>query len=101
MDATGSMDSLLRKTQNAVGTMFDRAQEILKNNNINPKSFEVQCAVYRDYDVGIEKILEYSTWSSDPVPLREFMSKIDAKGGGDYEEAIEIGLQHALKENSQ
>jgi hypothetical protein len=27
------------------------------------------------------------------------MSKIKAKGGDDYEEAIEIGLQHAYKEH--
>jgi hypothetical protein len=56
----------------------------------------MQCAIYRDYDQGLNGILEYSSWYSDPVPLREFMSKIKAKGGEDYEEAVEIGLQHAL-----
>ena len=57
MDATGSMDSLLRKTQNTVGTMFERAQQILTLKGFNPKSFELQCAVYRDYDQGVEGIL--------------------------------------------
>ena len=29
------------------------------------------------------------------------MSKVIAKGGGDYEEAIEIGLQYSVQENSK
>jgi uncharacterized protein with von Willebrand factor type A (vWA) domain len=58
MDATGSMESLLRKTQNAVGTMFERAltNSYLKR-LVTPKSFELQCAVYRDYDQGVDGIL--------------------------------------------
>jgi hypothetical protein len=41
MDATASMDFLLRKTQNAVGIMFERAQNILIEKGINPRSFEI------------------------------------------------------------
>jgi hypothetical protein len=33
--------------------------------------------------------------------LREFTSKVRAKGGGDYEEAIEIGFWHALREHNK
>jgi hypothetical protein len=37
--------------------MFERAQAVLKEKGLNPKSFEMQCAVYRDYDVGVDYIL--------------------------------------------
>jgi hypothetical protein len=70
-------------------------------NGFNAKSFEMQCAIYRDYNQGIDGILEFSSWNSDPLPLRDFLSKVQAKGGDDYEEAIEIGLQHSLKEHQK
>jgi hypothetical protein len=57
MDATGSMSSLLKKTANGLGTIFERAKTLLQENDFNPKCFELQCAVYRDYDVGLSEIL--------------------------------------------
>jgi hypothetical protein len=42
--------------------MFERAQAVLKEKGLNPKSFEMQCAVYRDYDVGTRYILQSSPW---------------------------------------
>jgi hypothetical protein len=36
MDATGSISSLLTKTANGLGTMFERAKAVLLENNFNP-----------------------------------------------------------------
>lgn len=98
MDATGSMAHLLLKAKNTVGDMFQRAMQVLKDNGIDPDCFKLQFATYRDYDCGLDGILQHSPWLNDPSSLSGFMSKIGAQGGGDYEEAIEIGLQHANKE---
>jgi len=97
MDATGSMGGLLQKAKNTVGTMFERASEILVKNKIGGNSFQLQFVVYRDYDC-LEEILQASPWTTNPEELRSFMTNVDAKGGADREEAIEIGLWHANME---
>lgn len=96
MDATMSMSQLLQKTKNAVGDMFSRACEILKENNIS-RGFEIQFVVYRNYNAPADKILESSTWESKPENLRRFMNTIHARNGWGNE-AIEIGLSHVNKE---
>ncbi|KAL4445289.1 hypothetical protein ABPG74_022102, partial [Tetrahymena malaccensis] len=100
MDATGSMGSLLTKVKDTVETMFQRASIVLQENNIQDECFQMQFVVYRDYDCLIDGILQFSPWESKPISLREFIKTINAHGGGDFEEAIEIGLQHANTENS-
>ena len=98
MDATGSMGRLLNQAKNTVATMFERASAILTDNGIPPDSFQLQFAVYRDYDCEAEKLLQISPWETKPDSLRSFMEKITPSGGGDYPEAIEIGLWHANQE---
>ena len=101
MDGTGSMGGLLQKAKSTVGTMFERACDVLKDNKMDTNCFQLQFAVYRDYDCKLEGLLETSPWETKPDNLRVFMEKISAKGGGDYEEAIEIGLWHANQENEK
>ncbi|XP_047142319.2 uncharacterized protein LOC105845986 [Hydra vulgaris] len=101
MDATGSMGNLLNKAKVTVGTMFERASTILKENSIPAESFQMQFAVYRDYDCLSDGLLQYSPWETKPEILRLFMDKILARDGGDYEEAIEIGLWHVNRENDE
>ncbi|XP_065682287.1 uncharacterized protein LOC124816231 [Hydra vulgaris] len=101
IDATGSMGDLLNKAKVTVGTMFERAAAILNENSIAADSFQMQFAVYRDYDCLSDGILQYSPWETKPENLRLFMDKISAYGGGDYEEAIEIGLWHVDRENKE
>ncbi|XP_065663330.1 uncharacterized protein LOC136085791 [Hydra vulgaris] len=101
MDATGSMGCLLNKAKATVGTMFERASTILTETFIPVDSFQMQFAVYRDYDCLSDGILQYSPWETKPENLRFFMDKISAHGGGDYEEAIEIGLWHVNRENEE
>jgi hypothetical protein len=57
MDATGSMSNLLHNAKNAVGVMFERASQVLIDNNLDPNSFQVQFAVYRNYNSEIASIL--------------------------------------------
>lgn len=56
----------------------------------------MQLVVYRDYDSKLEGILESSPWEVNPKNLFKFMEKITATGGADYDEAIEVGIQHVL-----
>ncbi|CAF1389902.1 unnamed protein product [Rotaria sordida] len=100
MDATHSMSHLLQKSKNTVGIMFECASAILKDNNISSDSFEIQFVVYRNYNSREDKILQSSPWETKSDNLRVFMNTIDAEGGWSNE-AIEIGLWHANKENER
>jgi hypothetical protein len=100
MDATGSMHHLLTEVKNKICIMFERAIDILVANGLPADSFEIQLAVYRDYDAR-EDVLQISGWETKPLNLRNFMSTVSAKGGGDYEEAIEIGLWHVNQEQAK
>ena len=101
MDATGSMSHLLNQAKTTVGTMFERASLILTEHGIPTDSFQMQFAVYRDYDCMKDGILQYSPWETKPENLRKFMETVSAHGGGDYEEAIEIALWHANNEHEK
>jgi hypothetical protein len=61
----------------------------------------MQFVVYRDYDCKADGVLQSSSWETNPSKLRSFLAKVSAKGGGDYEEAIEIGLWHAVQQSEQ
>jgi len=97
MDATGSMSHLLHQCKLTVATMFERAAKVLLDNKLNPMCFEMQFAVYRNYNSRQEQILEYSTWESKPERLRSFMQAISSAGGWGNE-AVEIGFWHANQE---
>ena len=97
VDGTSSMGSLLEACKNTVCTMFERANAVLKENGFSEDIFQLKFVVYRDYDCK-EEILQASTWQSNPSNLRNFLMSIKPKGGGDYEEAVEIGLQYCVKQ---
>ena len=58
MDATGSMGHQLNQAKNTVVTMFERASIILKEHGIPSDSFQLQFAVYRDYDCHADGLLQ-------------------------------------------
>ena len=97
VDGTSSMGSLLEACKNTVCTMFERANAILKNNGISEDSFQLKFVIYRDYDCK-DDILQASSWQSNPANLRNFICALRPQGGGDYEEAVEIGLQYCVKQ---
>jgi len=97
MDATGSMSASLEAAKETVCTMFERASAIFADHNIDPNCFQMQFAVYRNYNTNV---LEHSTWESNPAKLRDFMSRIRPSGGMGNE-AIEIGLAHAADQHEE
>ncbi|CAF0999381.1 unnamed protein product [Adineta steineri] len=101
MDATGSMSSLLSAAKETVCTMFERASIVLAEKGLPDDAFQMQFVIYRDYDCKEDGILQSSSWETKPSNLRNFMTKVTAMGGGDYEEAIEIGLWHAVQQSEQ
>ena len=97
MDATGSMVNLLHKSKNTVGTMFERAKQILLDNKLDKDSFQIQFVFYRNYNSLADKLLQISPWENKPENLRKFAETINAEGGW-ANEAIEVALWHANME---
>ncbi|KAL4441130.1 hypothetical protein ABPG74_002080 [Tetrahymena malaccensis] len=96
VDGTASMGALLNKAKTTIKEMFERSCLIIKKSgkNIPEDCFQLQFAVYRDYDMK-EQVLQASPWESKFTNLLTFLEAIEPEGGDDYEEAVEVGLQHA------
>jgi hypothetical protein len=92
MDATGSMSGLLTKAKNKVSEMYRRIEEIFSEKH-HQGGFEMQFAVYRNYNCDMDRILQSSGWASDSSGLSTFMSNIGPEGGWSNE-AVEVGLWH-------
>lgn len=99
MDATGSMSNLLTKAKNTVKTMFERIGKVLDKHGLTTVVL-MQFAVYRNYSSGAEYLLQYSSWESMPHVLNSYINSIGTNGG-QGNEAVEIGLAHALEEHSK
>ncbi|CAF4350286.1 unnamed protein product, partial [Rotaria magnacalcarata] len=80
--------------------MFERTSEILKDHKMDSNSFQLQFAVYRNYNSLEDKLLQSSPWETKPNNLRAFMNTIGVEGGW-VNEAIEIGLWHANQEHER
>src|SRR3990167_4051609 len=100
MDATGSMGSLLSACKDTVAVMFERASKILETKGLSPEVLQLQFVVYRDYDCK-DQLLQASGWESKPTNLKTFMGTIHPSGGGDYEEAIEVGFWYCYKQHTK
>ncbi|CAF1090872.1 unnamed protein product [Didymodactylos carnosus] len=98
MDATDSMSSLLSAAKETVCIMFERASAVLEGKGLSGDAFQMQFAVYRNYNSKENKLLEVSPWNTKANNLRAFMNTISPEGGWSNE-ATEIGLWHAIKES--
>ena len=98
LDITHSMSSTIEATKARVGEFFDRCQKVLEKEGIE-QGFEIQLAGYSNYNVGIEQILEASTWEQKPGNLRTFLQQLGVRGGRGRE-AVEVGLQYALSQHT-
>ncbi|CAF2742106.1 unnamed protein product [Rotaria sp. Silwood2] len=98
MDATDSMSNLLSATKETVCTVFERASTILTEKGLPNDAFQMQFAVYRNYNCKENEILQVSPWTIKCSSLREIMNSIRSCGGWRCE-AIEIGLSHAVQES--
>ncbi|CAF0846527.1 unnamed protein product [Adineta steineri] len=98
ISGTSVLSPLLSSIKEMIGTIFERASIILEEKDLSSDIIQMQIAVYRGYTFRANEILEFSSWYIKGSDLREFLDTIDSTGGGS-ENAIEIGLQHAVKES--
>ena len=80
--------------------MFEQAHEILKFNKIPEDCFSVQFAAFRNYTSTEKNLLQVSPWTTKPQELKKFLNGVKARGGLG-EEAVEVGLWHALQEHKK
>jgi len=98
MDATYSMSDLLEQTKLTVQDLFHRAEIVLEEAGLDPKCFELQCAVYRNYNA--EHVIQASSWENKAANLRDWINRIRVDGGMGPE-AVECGLWHCNQEAEQ
>tara|TARA_B100000508_G_scaffold55003_2_gene42627 strand:- start:28629 stop:30413 length:1785 start_codon:yes stop_codon:yes gene_type:complete len=91
VDATGSMSdeiNFLRKELNDV---------IFKTKNANPElTFNFANTFYRDQNE--EYLTKHQDFSDVLSKSIDFISEQNARGGGDYEEAVEVALDEAIND---
>ena len=94
IDATSSMGHLFGKLKVVLPEVFKDTYETLKKKKIEEKAgLEIQIVLYRNYNSGSQKILEYSAFESQPTQLINFI--INSKvSGGHGNQAVEVGLQY-------
>lgn len=90
-DATASMRPLWDETAEIIQQMVKRITEA--------GDVQLKCCAYRDYCDGEDDIFEASEWSLEAGPLLDFVEDVSCKGGGDFPEAVEVALRHAVGEN--
>ncbi|CAF3900087.1 unnamed protein product [Rotaria sp. Silwood1] len=78
--------------------MFERASVILTENGLPSDAFQMQFTIYQNYNSRENQILQVSPWNTKGSSLRAFMNTIGPEGSWGNE-AIEIGLWHAVKES--
>jgi len=66
---------------------------VLKENNYDPKTFQIQFVAYRNYNAPESEILKTSGWCDNPMVLNKFFNDVPPDYGM-CNEAIEIGLQY-------
>ena len=99
IDGTESMGEVMEQLKNNLHQIFRKTSSVLVDRNLPAGAFQIQLAFYRDYDMGIEEVLQVSGWKDEPNDLIEFLQKVDPVGGDDWEEAVEIGLWYANQEH--
>ncbi len=91
VDATGSMGDEIHYLQAELADVIDKIKDTLPGLSLRTGSI-----FYRDK--GEEYLTRTSPLQSDLKPTLDFIKKQSAGGGGDYPEAVEEGLERALKE---
>lgn len=91
VDATGSMGDEIHYLQAELADVIDKVKDTLPGLSLRTGSI-----FYRDK--GEQYLTRTSPLQSDLKPTLDFIKKQSAGGGGDYPEAVEEGLERALKE---
>jgi len=93
IDATGSMGSEINAANQKVESILEELENKFKNLNL---SFNFGAVFYRDRIDCKDDINEYIPLTDNIVKLKQFISKIKAKGGGDTPEDWVEGYNLAL-----
>jgi hypothetical protein len=96
LDATKSMEIMLKEAKESLTIMFRAVKTFLTEKDIKG-TFEMQIGAYRNYNATEQQLFEVSEWESSPDKLVTFLSKIVADKGL-RNEAIEVGIAHANAE---
>ena len=88
IDATGSMGDEIRYLQAEIDDVISRVKEQNATANI-----ELSIMMYRD--TGDEYVVKYNDFSTDIDAQKAFLLEQQARGGGDYEEAVDEALTQA------
>lgn len=93
VDATGSMGDELEFLKNEV-------LDVLRRVKTNNPLFEVRSAAvfYRDH--GDEYLTRNSSFTTDPARTSSFIKEQSANGGGDWPEAVDKGLEVAIRQTA-
>lgn len=92
IDSTGSMHDEIRTIKEFLINIVDEIE-----NGYPKPDVKVGVVVYRDYpNQEREYLYKKLDLTSDPNKAVEFIKDIEAIGGGDYEEAVEAGLDVAI-----
>lgn len=91
VDATGSMGDEIKYLQ-------DELNDVIANVSAKNKDVKLHTGAvfYRDRNRSDEYLTRFIDFQSDPAPLMQFINEQWAKGGGDYQEAVEDALTTAL-----
>lgn len=91
VDATGSMDWVIDEVTARISDLIDIVRGMVPVSRFG-------IVAYRDFD-DPEFVTKIQPLTFSQVKLSEFLSTIEAKGGGSYQEAILAGLQLAERES--
>ena len=89
IDATGSMGDEMRYLKSEIDDVIGKVKE---NNPTSKVSLAMM--VYRD--LKDEYVTRYSDFTEDIAAQKAFLSKQNASGGGDIEEAVDTALDEAV-----
>lgn len=92
IDSTGSMHDEIRTIKEYLVNIVEHIESGYPRPDV-----KVGVVVYRDYpDQEKEYIYKKLDLTSNPETAAKFIRDIEAYGGGDYEEAVEVGLDVAI-----
>jgi len=95
-DGTGSMGCLWETAKLIINQTFDRIGIIA---GAAMSRIEFKWVIYKDYDAGSD-VVQASPWTQNPKDILSWLNKHSMSGGGDWEEAVEKGLQAANAEEN-
>lgn len=87
-DSTGSMDKVIRQTQQQIDKLMETVSDLV------PKT-RIALVTYRDH--GEDYVTKSLPFTNDRIRVREWLFSVKADGGGDMPEAVDKGLEVAMK----